>query len=278
MPACSKRPETPDIMGALGPVVLLGCGRLGSALVEGWLASGTLAPGDMTLISRSENEAVRGFGGQGVRTGPDALPDGPVTLVLATKPAQWREAVAALLPHLNQPPTVSVSVMAGVLAADLRTTIGGTIARVMPTTAVAERQGVAAIWSADDLARGIATQLFAPMADVVQLDAEGQLDPATAVAGSAPAFIYAFVQALAEAGAAQGLPEDAAHRLACGALRSAASGAASPWDLDALIARIASPGGTTRAGLDALSAGQLDTLVHAAVSAAVARARDLSRS
>ena len=102
------------------------------------------------------------------------------------------------------------------------------------------------------------------------------IDAATAVAGSAPAFIYAFVDALARAGEAEGLSTKAAARLARGALRSAGAGAETGKALDALIARIASPGGTTRAGLDAMNAnGDLDRVAEAAVKAAVARAKTL---
>jgi pyrroline-5-carboxylate reductase len=112
------------------------------------------------------------------------------------------------------------------------------------------------------------------MAEVVDLEQEGQIDAATATAGSAPAFIYAFVQALARAGEAEGLSADAATRLARGALRSAGAGVDSGEALETLIARIASPGGTTRAGLDAMAAsGDADRAARAAVRAAVQRAR-----
>lgn len=278
MPACSKRLELPDFMTGMGPVVLLGCGRLGSAMVEGWLASGTLDPAQLTIVTRSQGPALTAFAAQGVQTQPSRLPDQPVTLVLATKPAQWREAAASLVDRLPNTPLAVVSVMAGVQSHDIAQALSAPVARVMPSTAVAERQGVAAIWSDDPLALKRATELFAAMADVVQLDAEAQLDAATAVAGSAPAFIYAFVQALADAGIAQGLAADASTRLARGALRSAASGAAGSSSLNDLMARIASPGGTTRAGLQALTEGELEQRVQSAVDAAITRARELSQS
>jgi len=98
------------------------------------------------------------------------------------------------------------------------------------------------------------------------------------VAGSAPAFVYAFIQALARAGEAEGLKPDAAVRLARGALRSAAAGVSGGQSLEDAIERIASKGGTTRAGLDALEVdGGAARAATAAVSAAVAKARDLSR-
>jgi pyrroline-5-carboxylate reductase len=169
---------------------------------------------------------------------------------------------------------VIVSVMAGVAAADILALADRPVARVMPTTAVAQGRGVAALWSDDTMARERARGLFAAMADVVDLDQETRIDVATAAAGSAPAFIHAFVQALARAGEAEGLSADAAVRLARGALRSAGAGVETGDALETLIGRIASPGGTTRAGLEAMAAsGDLDRAAAAAVRAAVQRAR-----
>ncbi|HST92281.1 MAG TPA: pyrroline-5-carboxylate reductase dimerization domain-containing protein, partial [Brevundimonas sp.] len=153
---------------------------------------------------------------------------------------------------------------------------GRPVARVMPTTAVAQAKGVAAVWSRDASARAAARTLFEPLAEIVDLEDEDEIDAATAVAGSAPAFIYAFVQALAEAGAMHGLTSDAALRLARGALRSAGAGAETGEPLASLIGRIASPGGTTRAGLDAMAGtGDAARAAASAVDAAVRRAREL---
>jgi len=164
--------------------------------------------------------------------------------------------------------------LAGVAAAEIGAMTGHPVARVMPTTAVAQARGVAALWSSHDAARETARGLFAAVAEVVDLDQEAQIDLATATAGSAPAFIHAFVQALARAGEAEGLTAEAATRLARGALRSAGAGVETGEALETLIARIASPGGTTRAGLDAMAAsGDLDRAASAAVRAAVQRAR-----
>ncbi|MEQ7156433.1 pyrroline-5-carboxylate reductase family protein [Brevundimonas aurifodinae] len=238
-------------------VTLLGHGRLGSALAEGWRLTGAASP---TVLTRAD---------------PPVCPSHTRALVIAVKPGSWRAAVAPLLSRLPAE-AVIVSVMAGVRAADLASVLDRRIARVMPTTAVAQAQGVAAIWSADPGARAVAHALFDPVADTVDLADEVQLDPATAVAGSAPAFFHAFAQALARAGVEAGLTPDAAQRLTRGALRSAGAGAATDASLDDLIARIASPGGTTRAGLDALHAADLEGVAKAAVRAAIARARDLA--
>lgn len=239
------------------PVTLIGHGRLGSALTEGWRQSGVALP---TVLTRADEPVC---------------PADTAALVVAVKPANWREAVDPLVSSLPAGAVV-ISVMAGIRAADIASVLNRPVARVMPTTAVAQAHGVAAIWSDDDGAREMAHALFDPIANTVDLQEEALLDPATAVAASAPAFFHAFAQALASAGAEAGLPMDVAERLARGALRSAGAGVATEASLEALIARIASPGGTTRAGLDALTETGLADAAKAAVHAAVARARALA--
>ena len=257
-----------------GTVALVGCGRLGSAILEGWLKTGAVAARDLIILTPSDKPAAEAARAQGARVNPpiDALVEARA-LVLAVKPAKWREALGPLVGALN-PEAVIVSVMAGVAAADISAVAGRPVARVMPTTAVAQGRGVAALWSEHAAARETARGLFEAVAEVVDLDQEAHIDVATATAGSAPAFIHAFVQALARAGEAEGLSADAATRLARGALRSAGAGVETGEGLETLIARIASPGGTTRAGLDAMAAsGDLDRAARAAVRAAVQRAR-----
>ncbi|KQW80856.1 pyrroline-5-carboxylate reductase family protein [Brevundimonas sp. Root1279] len=259
-----------------GAVVLVGCGRLGSAIVEGWLATGAVDPRELIILTPSPKPVAEAARARGARVNPplEALHD-PAAVVLAVKPAAWRGAVEPLAEAIGRPKAV-VSVMAGTPAAAIGAVLKSPVARVMPTTGVAQARGVAALWAADSGARETARGLFAPIADVVDLDAEEQLDAATATAGSAPAFIYAFVQAVARAGEAQGLPAEAAERLARGALGSAGAGLETGEGLEALIGRIASPGGTTRAGLDAMTAsGDLERAAEAAVKAAVARAAQL---
>ena len=253
---------------------MVGCGRLGSAILEGWMKTGAVPADDLIILTPSEKPAAEAARAQGARINP---PPGGLagarTVVLAVKPAKWREALTPLAGALN-PEAVVVSVMAGVSAAEIGAVAGRPVARVMPTTAVAQGRGVAALWSGHDEARETARGLFAAMADVVDLDLESQIDAATATAGSAPAFIYDFVLALARAGEAEGLPAEAATRLARGALRSAGAGIDAGETLEALIDRVAAPGGTTRAGLDAMAAsGDGDRAAEAAIKAAVRRAR-----
>ncbi|MDI6624559.1 MAG: NAD(P)-binding domain-containing protein, partial [Brevundimonas sp.] len=197
-----------------GAVVLVGCGRLGSAILEGWLATSTVAPADLIILTPSDKPATEAARARGARINPplDALGEARA-VVLAVKPAKWRDAIAPTLDHLPADAAV-ISVMAGVRADQIAGVSGRPVARVMPTTAVAQARGVASLWSDDAGVRETARGLFAAIADVVDLPAEDVMDAATATAGSAPAFIYAFVQALARAGEAQGLSRDAAERLA----------------------------------------------------------------
>jgi len=261
-----------------GPVVLLGCGRLGSAIVEGWLLTGAVDPAELIILTPSSKPVAEHARALGARINPaiESL-SGARALVLAVKPAMWRTASGPVVPAMPGDATI-VSVMAGVRARDLSMAFQGRpVARVMPTTAVASGQGVAAIHADDPAARALAHALFQPLADIVDLETEDLMDAATAVAGSGPAYLHAFTLALARAAQDVGLPTDTALRLARGAARSAAASAQGDGTLEALIAQIASPGGTTEAGLKALNAaGQLDRAVADAVNAALKRARDLS--
>ncbi len=263
---------------AHGSVVLVGCGRLGSAILEGWLKTGAVDPLRLMILSPSSKPIAEAAVARGARVNPDrsALAEAG-SVVLAVKPAIWR-SVAEGLSDAFDPGAVIVSVMAGVRdAAISEAFLGRSVARVMPTTGVATGQGVAAIYAANRNAREAAHRLFDALADLVDLDQEALIDIATAVAGSGPAYVHAFTRVLAQAGEAQGLDAESALRLARGAVRSAA--AADPaTSLGDLIARVASPGGTTEAGLKALNAGQaMDAAVAAAVAAALTRARELSR-
>ncbi len=260
------------------PIVILGCGRLGSAIVEGWLLTGAVDPFDLIILTPSSKPAAEVARAAGARINPplEALSQAHA-LVVAVKPAIWRSASEPIAQALATETTI-VSVMAGVRSTDLAAAFEGRpVARVMPTTAVAKGQGVAAIHAQDDETRILAHDLFAPMADVVDLDDGDLMDAATAVAGSGPAYLHAFTQALAKAAEATGLASDVALRLARGAARSAAASAQGSETLEQLIAQVASPGGTTQAGLAALNAeGRLDAAVGDAVAAALARARELS--
>jgi pyrroline-5-carboxylate reductase len=251
------------------PILMLGAGRMGGALIEGWLRAGAFAASDI-LVRDPQPGALP----DGVRLNPtDAELGAAKTVVLAVKPQIWRET-ASLAAHLA-PDAVIVSVAAGVRAADIAEAFGRKVARVMPTTAVAIGQGTASIYAADDEARARARALLAPLAVVVDVDDERLMHAATAVSGSGPAYLYAFVEALEAAGVSAGLSEAAARQLARSTVAGAAAllthSGAEPADLRQ---QVTSPGGTTQAALDVLLA-ELPDLLERAVAAAARRSREL---
>jgi pyrroline-5-carboxylate reductase len=198
-------------------------------------------------------------------------------VVLAVKPQVWREVgrdVAGLL----RPDAVVVSIAAGVGLSSLAEVFGArAIARVMPTTGVAIGKGVASIIAHDPVARARAHVLFDPVATTVDLDDEALMDAATAVSGSAPAYLYAFIEALESAAIDAGLAEKDAASLVRATVAGAAVLLRESGEAPAELRRkVSSPGGTTEAALKVLLAKQgFGPLMHKAVSAAVARSREL---
>jgi pyrroline-5-carboxylate reductase len=259
------------------PILLLGAGRMGGALLAGWRRAGAFSPDQLMIRDPAPGaEALA----SGARLDPDAAAIASAkTVVLAVKPQLWREAAADIAPRLAAE-AVIVSIAAGVASSDIAATFGGRrVARVMPTTAAAIGQGTASVFAADPQARHRAHALFAPVGTVVDLDDEELMHAATAVSGSAPAYLYAFVEALEAAGAALGLGPEAARDLA----RATTAGAAalmtdSGADAAELRRQVTSPGGTTEAALEVLlGEGGLGPLLKAAAVAAEQRSRELGR-
>ncbi|HEX5379620.1 MAG TPA: pyrroline-5-carboxylate reductase [Phenylobacterium sp.] len=260
------------------PILMLGAGRMGGALIEGWRRAQAFAPADLILRDPYPTDIARAAEAAGARLNPpDAVLAEARTVLLAVKPQLWRETAAGVA-HLLAPDAVLVSVAAGVKASDIAQAFGGRrVARVMPTTAAAIGQGVASLYAADPEARARAHALFGPVGTVVDLDDEELLHAATGVSGSAPAYFYAFVEALEAGGVAAGLPPEASRRLAratmAGAAALMAQSGAEPSDLRK---QVTSPNGTTEAALKVLMGeGGLEPLLRDAVAAAARRSKEL---
>ena len=247
------------------PVLMLGAGRLGGAMIEGWRRFGGPSGAELLIHDPHPSEAALAAGRAGAVLSPGPEDRARArTVLLAVKPQVWREAAAAVAGDLD-PGAVIVSVAAGVRAADIS------------ATAVAVGRGVASLFATDPLAAGCARALFAPVARVVDLADEALLHAATGVSGSAPAYFYAFVEALEAAGAAAGLPPDASRDLARATMVGAAALLdASGEDPADLRRQVTSPGGTTEAAL-AILMGQagLGPLLRDAVAAATRRSGEL---
>ena len=230
-----------------------GCGNMGGAMLAGWLAGG-LDPAGFTVI-----DPYLAFAPAGVRHLPAApLGEPPAeVVVLGIKPQQLPEAAPSIAPLVGAG-TIVLSVLAGVDLATLRATFGaaGAIVRVMPNLAAAlGKSPIALCGDASGPARATIDALLAPLGQAEWLADEGAMDLVTALAGSGPAFVYRFIDALATGAATLGLPRDQADRLALAMVEGAAQLAAVSPDSPAELARrVASPGGTTRAGLDVLDA------------------------
>ena len=260
------------------PVLLLGAGRLGGALLQGWRRTGALAAADLLIADPDPGPEALAASRDGARLRPaDPEIASAATVVLAVKPQLWRAVATAYAPRLSRD-AVIVSVVAGTPASAVSEGFGGRLAaRVMPTTAVAIGRGAAAIYAADPGARARAHVLFDPIAVTADLQSEALMNGATAVAGSAPAYLYAFVEALEAAGIAQGLPPEAARTLARATVVGAAALLAETGDEPSRLRRqVTSPGGTTEAALKVLQGEHgLEPLLQEAVAAAVRRAEAL---
>lgn len=255
---------------------MLGAGRMGGALVEGWRLAGTVAAADLIIRDPVVGPVALAAEKEGARLNPhESVLAQAKTVLFAVKPQSWAEAAAEVAPWLASD-AVIISVMAGVRAADISREFGGrAVVRVMPTIAAAVRQGTFSLYADDPAALARAEALLSPLGAVVMLSDETLLHAATGVSGSAPAYLYAFVEALEAGGIAAGLPEEAARTLA----RSTMSGAAALMagrDPAELRRQVTSPGGTTEAALKILMGeGGFTPLLREAVAAATRRSREL---
>ena len=233
-----------------GPLWLIGCGNMGGAMLRRWIAAG-LNPATVTVITRSGQGAP-----EGVRS-LTALPDeeAPATVMLALKPQQI-DAAQALLAPMRGKPQLLLSILAGVDYAALSQRFAAdTIVRAMPNLPVAIGKGVTSLYTAGASEEAIAAAeaFAAPLGHYEWIADEAHFDAVTALAGSGPGFVFRFADALARAGAALGLPVEQAARLAIATLEGSAIMAAEADVSPGILAdRVASPGGSTREGLNVL--------------------------
>ncbi len=273
-------------MGALEDLRIgfFGAGAMGEALAGGLLAAGVPA----ARVRAAEPVAARReqvASSLGIEVGDDnaALVRASDVVVLAVKPAVVAPVLRALLGELGDASArpLWVSIAAGLsltqLAAELPA--GARIVRAMPNTPALVRAGATAFSANADATaadRATALALFESVGFAWEAPDERLLDAVTGVSGSGPAYVFVFLEALADAGVRAGLPRDIAHRLACqttfGAAKLALESGLHPGQLKD---RVTSPGGTTIAGLARLEAGGLRAALHEAVEAATRRAREL---
>lgn len=263
-------------MADFNNILIAGCGNMGGAMLAGWLASG-MAPGRFTVVDPLLERAP-----EGVALLREMPAQGGFDAVLLGVKPQMLGDVAPVLEPLVGPGTVLLSILAG---AELETLAArfpraGGIVRVMPNLAAALGKSPIALVGAgaDDAGRHAVTALMEPLGQVEWLESEALMDLVTALAGSGPAFVYRFIDALAAGAAELGLPAGQADRLALtmveGASQLAAASEHSPGEL---ARRVASPGGTTRKGLDVLDSGDaLGLLITQCLRAARDRSAEMA--
>src|SRR5689334_21609577 len=261
-----------------GTIALAGAGKMGGAMLTGWLAGGLEAK-RVVVIEPAPSAEISALATKGIRLNPKDA--GPIeTLVIAVKPQSFREA-GAMLKLLVTPSTMVVSIMAGTTMKALQEVCGGAVVRAMPNTPAAIGRGITVAVAAGNVSaaqRVTADALLAATGAVEWVDDEGLMDAVTAVSGSGPAYIFLLAEELARAGVAAGLPAKLATRIA----RETVSGAGELLhrsDLDAATLRknVTSPGGTTAAALDVLMGPEgMQQLLTRAVAAATKRSKELA--
>jgi pyrroline-5-carboxylate reductase len=236
-------------------IVLAGAGKMGGAMLTGWLAGGLEAK-CVAVIEPYPSDEISALVRNGIRLNPSPRDVGDVaTLVIALKPQMFREAGTMLKSFVGSS-TLVVSIMAGTTIAALEQVCGGSVVRAMPNTPAAIGRGITVAVAANKVSaaqRAVADALLRATGSVEWVEDEGLMDAVTAVSGSGPAYIFLLAEELARAGIAAGLPAELATKLA--RVTVAGSGELlhrSDAPSATLRQNVTSPGGTTAAALEVL--------------------------
>ncbi len=260
-------------------VFLVGAGRMGGALLRGWLAAGFPAQSLTVADPNAGPEIAELLKIHAIAARPGSAPD---LMVLAVKPQLMNEVLAGIAP-LAGPRTAVLSIAAGRTVASIAAHFapGTAIVRAMPNLPAEIGRGITAAFANPQVTperRALCDALLRAAGEVAWIDDEGSIDAVTAVSGSGPAYVFHLVECLAEAAVAAGLPADLAAQLA----RATVTGAGellhrSPLPPAQLRENVTSPGGTTAAGLSVLMGEpSLKALIRDTVAAATRRSRELS--
>jgi pyrroline-5-carboxylate reductase len=262
-----------------GTLALAGAGKMGGAMLTGWLAGG-LDPKRVVVLEPFPSDDIKALAAKGVRLNPND--PGPAdTLMVAVKPQTFREAGPALKKLVGSN-TLVVSIMAGTTIAALEEVCGGMVVRAMPNTPAAIGRGITVAVAAKNVSaaqRGTADALLRATGAVEWVDDESLMDAVTAVSGSGPAYVFLLAEELARAGVEAGLPADLATKLA----RETVAGSGellhrSEQDSATLRQNVTSPGGTTAAALEVLMAKDgMQPLMIRAIAAATKRSKELAK-
>jgi pyrroline-5-carboxylate reductase len=264
-----------------GTLVLVGAGKMGGAMLKGWLARG-LKPKQVTVIEPQPSKELKALTRRGLKINPKSKIAPATALVVAVKPQTAPDAVPPLAAYVGKT-TLVLSIMAGRTIGFLEQSLptGAAIVRAMPNTPAAIGRGISVAVANGRVStrqRKQATDLLAAIGKVEWVGDEALMDAVTALSGSGPAYLFLLAEAMIRAGIAAGLPAELAGNLA----RETLAGSGELLhrsDLDAATLRqnVTSPGGTTAAALEVLMGpGGFDELLTRAVAAATRRSRALA--
>ena len=265
-----------------GGLLLLGCGKMGSAMLRGWLAAG-VHDAAVTAIDPYPSEWLRSLAADGLHLNP-AVARRPKVCVLAVKPQMMGE-VAPTIASFGNSDTLFVSIAAGTTISTLENLRGTDtpIVRCMPNIPAAVGRGITALIGnavATETDVELAESLMQAVGQTVRLDDEAQMDTVTAVSGSGPAYVFHLIEVLAAAGEAEGLPAELAMALAKATVAGAGQLAEDAEEDPAqLRVNVTSPAGTTAAALEVLMEAEsgMQRLMMEAVARAAARSRELGK-
>ena len=264
-----------------GRLVLAGAGKMGGAMLDGWLARG-LKPKQITVIEPQPGKTIKALARRGLKLNPKGKAAAASAIVIAVKPQTAPEALPPLAAYVDKS-TLVLSIMAGRTVTFLERLLpaGAAIVRAMPNTPAAVGRGISVALANARISpsqRKLASDLLAAIGKVEWITEEARMDAVTALSGSGPAYVFLLAEAMANAGIAAGLPPALATRLA----RETVTGSAelmhrSDLDAETLRQNVTSPGGTTAAALDVLMGpGGFDHLLTQAIIAATRRSRELA--
>lgn len=271
-------------MALAGPLLLVGCGKMGGALLRGWLAGGL--PAREAIVVEPTAAALAALAASGVVAvaAADAVPPAtaPRVVVLAVKPQVMDGALAGLR-RFARPGTAFLSIAAGKTIATLTAGLGAgaAVVRAMPNTPAAVGRGITVACAGPVVTaaqRDLCTALLAAVGEVAWVEDEALLDPVTAVSGGGPAYVFLLIECLAQAGVEAGLPAELAMRLARATVAGSGELARLSGEPAAMLRQnVTSPGGTTLEALKILMAPDgLQALMTKAIAAATRRSRELA--
>jgi pyrroline-5-carboxylate reductase len=276
----AKTAKQDSLASIPGTLVLLGAGKMGGAMLEGWLAR-KLPPNKVVVLEPQPSKAIKALVKRGVRLNPKGKIGPAAAIVIAVKPQSAPDALPALVPLVTRN-TVAVSIMAGRTLSFLERALpDAAIVRAMPNTPAAIGRGITVAVGnrrVTPAARKLAHKLLAATGAVEWVDDEAMMDAVTAVSGSGPAYVFLLAETMARAGEAAGLPAPLAEKLA----RATVAGSGEllhrmSEPAATLRANVTSPGGTTAAALGVLmDRDGLDPLMTRAVAAATRRGKELA--